>query len=168
MPDIFLIGTDHRYQFSQPNTSEADIAAFSQLIIQVCTRYSIANIAEEMSLDALHARQLTSSIPKLVSRKLGIPHLYCDPSVSEQASRGIADENAVRATQMINQTNLNELEQMVALERKKREPIWLEKLERCAIWPTLFIFGSWHSSSFSQLLVERGHSFAFIHADWRA
>lgn len=168
MPNILLLGTDHRYQFRDPSISSADMLEFERLISETCTMYDARLVAEEMSVAALNSRRLSELVPAATARSLGLAHLYCDPSPTEQLSRGIADENAVRAVAELRQTALTEVERLIAVERRKREPIWLEKLEACALWPALFIFGSWHSPSFSALLHDRGFSFTFVHSAWQA
>jgi hypothetical protein len=168
MPDFLLLGTDHRYQFSDPSISKSDILAFEQLIITTCESCGVNLIAEEMSLDALNIKQLSESIPASIAKRLKLPHLYCDPPVSEQLSLGIADENAIRAILGSRQTAPEEIQRFVELERRKREPVWLKNIEANAIWPVMFIFGSWHSQSFAELLSDHGHSYAFIHSAWRA
>jgi len=44
--------------------------------LPMCQQYTIALIAEEMSLDALHKWEHTESICKQVADALGIPHVY--------------------------------------------------------------------------------------------
>lgn len=165
---LLLLGTDHRFQRGDAEVPRYVINRFSSLIIDTCRLHQVAAIAEEMSTDALVEHGLRESVPACVARTIGLPHRYCDPGRSEQMILGIADENAVRAGSMVRQVPQHEIECLVSAERRKREPIWLARLQELATWPALFICGSWHIPSFSELLKKYGHSPIVIHSDWQA
>jgi hypothetical protein len=93
---VFLIGTDHRYQERQPCFKEASHHAFEVLLQRCVQENDIRAIAEEHSLDALSGKSLSRTVLDSLAALLGLPHKYCDPSIKQSVSLGIFQENQIR------------------------------------------------------------------------
>jgi len=146
MKTVLLIGTNHAYQ--HPGTHGEK---FRVVIEESCQQYAIMLIAEEMSLDALQKWEHTESICKQVADALGIPHVYCDPSVEEQIALGIKKPGKERDPEA----------------DAIREHYWLEHLLKQNTCPVLFICGPDHIESFRDLLRENDIAVRVLCKRWR-
>jgi len=171
---VYIIGTLHSYQFGAGSnlgniscTIENELS-FQSTISEVCKRYCIAAIAEEMSITALQEQSVAISVPKKVADILGIGkhHIYCDPTREQQEHLGIRDENTVKAYGMLTGKSESEISKDQIIERLKREPIWREKLLESNSWPVLFICGYWHVPTFSEEMRKAGCSIKVLYENW--
>jgi hypothetical protein len=151
---VTLVGTSHVYQWADANSDPADIARFSAFLEKLLCSSRAVCIAEEMSLDslALHGRQ-ESSVAALCNR-LRIRHEYCDPSAAEQVALGIINEGNILLGQHLHGWTDSEVGERIAAEHRKRERVWLSRLQVLSQWPAIFVCGSEHVSHFAHLLAE--------------
>ena len=88
MHQIYLIGTDHRYQrgfaFGVPDNVFVEFRALLQSAI---ARYGIRGIAEEMQVNAL--RISSGSVAFHLAKDLGLAHRYCDPDLATRQARAM-------------------------------------------------------------------------------
>ena len=174
---IYLLGTSHEYQRNDDSCTENSINEFMNYLRDICKRYNIKSIAEEMSEEALEFYEKTISIPKVLSQELSdIAHQYSDPNSEEKAKLGI--KRSGYYTQGVQFPESMKLEELKGLtqdeadlleweEDLKREPVWIEKILLLSNWPILFICGSKHIESFKKLLCERGISVEVLHLNWQ-
>lgn len=112
---------------------------FPIFLAKTAHEIGVKAIAEESNVDALEKFSATKSAASAVASKMGIKHLFCEPSIQERELLGIMSiENPA--------------------DFKKRENFWLEKLKTIDESPTLFILGAKHVSSFSNLANNSGLS----------
>ena len=140
MREIYLIGTDHRYQQGFAfGVSESVFAEFRALLRSAISRHGIRGITEEMNVDTL--RIPSGSLAFHLATELGLAHRYCDPD------RAIRQARAMKTPQ-------------------DRERYWIEQLQGFDGFPAIFICGSTHVDSFKSLLSEAGFAaFVFV-PDW--
>ena len=173
-PTVFIIGTSHAYQFGEgavfgeTTCSPEKAILFRSLLISLCEQHRIRGIGEELSVDTLSEMNRAESIPNIVAASRSLPHRYCDPDQLERANLGIRDENYICAIGQMSRAPLGQIEQEIYVERRKREPYWLNQLNQLNAWPTLFVCGAWHVPSFSSLLRESGVLAKVVVEDWGA
>ncbi len=114
----------------------------------------VCAIAEEMSLEALQKSHHPSlppgeSVPFQAAKELGRPCKYCCPP--DRATRDRLGISPYGDTPEDNE---------------KREAYWLEQLEKLGLFPCLFVLGSSHVTSFSNLLKKSGYKAEIVHAEW--
>lgn len=175
MRKVFIIGTNHVYQFGggaafkDATCSPEHEAKFRQFLVKACRSYGVVAIGEELSDNALTEMNRTDSVPKHAARELALEaHRYCDPNRAERKRLGIRDDSYIRATGQSSGKSKALIEEEVLAEHKKREPYWLAQLSALDAWPVLFVCGSCHVSSFSALLRESGAEATILEHDWRA
>ena len=90
-----------------------------------------------------------------------VKHKYCDHSLEQQKIMGIRHSGYFTQGRSLpeplkreDQKNLTQekADELEWQEDLKREPYWLCKIQDLKTWPTLFICGSKHVSTFSRLL----------------
>src|SRR5690349_8958490 len=91
MRQIYLIGTDHRYQQEgcMFGVSDSVLDEFRTLLRSAISRHGIRGVAEEMNVDTLRIR--SGSLAFHLAAKLGLTHRYCDP---DRATRQAKDMNS--------------------------------------------------------------------------
>lgn len=174
MRKVFIIGTNHVYQFGGgavfkgATCSPEQENKFRQLLIKACRSYGVVAIGEELSDDALTEKNLTESVPRNEARALSLAHRYCDPNGKERIRLGIRDDSYIRATGQMSGKSEALIDEEVLAERKKREPYWCDQLSALDACPVLFVCGSWHVPSFSVLLRQSGADAIILEHDGRA
>ena len=173
-PFLYLIGTDHVYQFGagakfgrtvcKPSQEEA----FRILLMDACENYGVAAIAEELNEQALLEVGKEVSVPRAVASSLRLPHRYCEPNRDERLQLGISDENTVTAFGQLSGKTNTEIEHLILVEWQKREQLWLEHVRELGAWPVLFICGSSHVPSFTELLRSETVACHVVASDWVA
>lgn len=172
MRKVFIIGTNHVYQFGSGSDfkgttcSQQQEAKFRQLLIKVCGSCCVAAICEELSEEALRKMALTESVPKKIAHALSLCHRYCDPNEKERNKMGIRDDSYIRTAGIMSHQSQESIEQEVLAERRKREPYWIGQLLKLDAYPVLFVCGSWHVPSFSDLLRHSGAESIIVERDW--
>ncbi len=140
MRQVYLIGTDHRYQQGFAfGVSDSVFVQFRTLLRSSITRYDIRGIAEEMNVDTL--RIPSGSLAFHLAAELELAHRYCDPDQAMRQARGMKSP-------------------------QDRERYWIEQLQSFDGLPAMFICGSTHVDSFKSLLLEAGFEPFVIAPDW--
>ncbi len=171
---VYVIGTGHTYQFGVGIEFGGEICTESQereflmMLRATCNSLEINLIAEEMHNDGLSMRGLNESVPSKCARDIGIRHIYADPTIEEQKTLGIREETAVRYFSTQDGKTPSEIEADVLAERRKREPIWCDKISSAGCTCCLFVCGSWHVPSFVSLLNERSFVAHILYENWKS
>lgn len=155
---VIIVGTSHEYQWAGKNLSENEISLFYAFIISLAKKHGIRAIAEEMSVEALKKENREHSTLFQVSKTLNICHQYSDPEIGEQERLGILNEGTVEYYGKYRcNWSRHEIDNRIENEDRKREAVWLSKIEDLNTWPLLFICGSKHTIPFRKLLAETGY-----------
>jgi hypothetical protein len=125
-------------------------------------------IGEELSEDSLAQSNSPESVPMRVAKALKLSHCFCDPSTEERKRLGLAlDHNSVEIGAWLKQGSTPEsINAEVAVEHRKRERVWLERLHAFDIWPTLFVCGANHTHGFAAMLEGHGVRVEVAAEDW--
>jgi len=165
---IYIFGTDHKYQREDPSLSQYQIDKFKTDIEKLCVELNIRLLAEENNLEAQEEHALNHSLLHQSSNKLNIEHIYCDPNRRERNEHGIQQENDIRASFMFKTVDEQDILKKVYESHKKRESLWLNRIEKVNTWPVLVLCGSNHVNSFSNLVKEQGYKLEILFEDWHA
>lgn len=157
---VVLVGTSHRIQMREPS--------FRSFLEQVCRRFSIKAIAEEMNEEGLREQELKGTIPMCVATSLDLPHCHCDPGRAERRNLGIRQENEIRRDTFFSESKPSDAEMTAEREGafRARERYWLEQLGTFSPRPVLFVCGASHVESFCNLLKAEGDSVEVAAYDW--
>lgn len=172
---LVLIGTSHTFQYGAGNawsrkapcTAEAE-QAFRDVLVEAISRFCLRCVAEEMNEQCLAEAEKPASVPQLVARSLGLPHVLCEPNLGERMVLGIEPENAIRVSAFLNDKTEEDVVAALKEQFRKRESVWLQRVEHLGTWPVLFVCGANHVPSFSALLEQNGVGCEVLHADWAA
>ncbi len=176
---VYLVGTSHAYQggISRENACCNDLIEFSIFLYKICCVYEIKAICEEMHPENLDDKHKGISIPMLVASLLDdvVKHKYCDPSSEQQKIMGIEkcgyfsripklpEISRPKDLKNITQAEADKLERQ---ENLKREPFWLCKIQDLDTWPIIFICGSDHVPTFSNLLRTATFTVIAVNKKW--
>ena len=168
-PLVYLIGVNHAVQFKHP-WSQMVVGepegvgmkreAFKAHISEMIDKLDIEVLAEEFSTRQAYAAEeeafrqkgaaeLEETAPpplswetvlEQLSKAKGIEHRFCDPDSTERKALGI-EVDSRKATEA---------------DWRKREQVWLERIEDCKGRRVLFVCGDNHYESFAQLLESDG------------
>lgn len=157
---IIVVGTSHTIQ-----TTDMALQPFLE---NLCQKFNVRAVAEEMSEEALAEKDRAASIPMRVAKTLQIPYRFCDPDRTQRATLGIRQENDIRLEAFLSNSALSEAEIATRLadSHAKREQYWLNQLRDFNVWPVLFVCGADHVASFSQLLKRQGMTVHVAAEDW--
>lgn len=173
-PAVHVIGTGHHYQFGagvkfgQVECSSADAHAFAEYLLQLAKTTRARLIAEELNFQALHEVGASISVPQQVAALLCISHLFCEPDREERASLGIMDENTVRALAFMEHLPEPVIQARLQDHWRRREEEWHKRIAQAALSPVLFVCGSNHSNTFSELLRTHGVEVTVEQGNWEA
>jgi len=143
---VLLVGTRHDYQRPGGPGSEA----FRVFIATTCRERNILVIAEEISLDGLLGAK--QSICNQVAGTLCLTHCYCDPSIEEQKTLGIAHPGKTNSSAFSAVPNPHEVDPEVEGANEIRRRCWLQRIVELDSWPVLFVCGAHHVEPFRELL----------------
>jgi len=133
---IYLVGVDHQVQHNGPTMipeREKAISDFCDFLEAKSKELRISVMAEEFNEDALELSRASKSTVQQIAERLGLKHLYCDPTKNKRIQLGIQND------------------------RDLREEYWLSclndyvKAERI-----LFVCGLEHLDTFHQKLTLKG------------
>jgi hypothetical protein len=170
---VFLIGTHHTYQYGVGSTygdgcSLADEAAFRTLVRRMSDDCRASALAEELNEDGLAEHGVKQSVLQQEAAALGLPHRFCEPSLSDRSALAVQQENDIRIQAWMKGWPEEEVQRRLATEFRKRETVWLERLLGLDTWPALFVCGANHVGSFSSLLAEQGLAVEVLETCWEA
>jgi hypothetical protein len=159
---LVLIGTSHEYQMR----SNAAASEFEALIDEVCTRFQVRAIAEEMSLEALAQKNASVTVCKGVADDRDLCHRYCDVNSEQRAALGVRSENDIKAKGWLAGWDAETIEREIRKSHAIREHYWLAQLREMNCWPMLFVCGANHVAPFQALLKVGGISTHIRAHDW--
>jgi len=153
-----LIGTRHSIQRGTKKNDN-----FKDFIKELCTKYKIKAIAEEIDNENKY-------IAQNVSTEFGIKYKIIEPTPEEKKKLQIEEEYHI-IYELSNRydiedwdkqyTNdalppkvLEEYKERLKKTYKQREKVWMKKILQLNTWPLLIICGSDHSQSFCELLTS--------------
>lgn len=165
---VYILGTCHAYQRNDDSCLPNSIDEFKLYLKSVCQLNGIKSIGEEMSLTALEENDRKESIPKTFAQEYGnLPHRYCDPDRSEQERLGIKPSDYFNVQAHLEKWPEEKKAKLEWEEDLKREPSWLCNILELNVWPLLFICGSKHVESFSQLLSASSFIVYIVNKNWK-
>ena len=126
---FLLVGVDHIIQHGGylDEKKKAALEVFHSYLCEVTSKYSIDLIAEEFSEFLLAMNNTSFCTCREVACHLSVEHRFCDPNPNERIDLSI-------------ETN------------EQREQEWLRRLDDAKSKHILFVCGSSHLESFSNLL----------------
>lgn len=169
---LVLVGTSHEFQFGVvAGCTPAEVENFKASLARLIQLHGAKSVTEEMSLAALsRGYALSSSTTYNLAMDLGLRHRYCEPEPEEHAALGIEEEGAIKLKAQPPMFGQNwSDEQVVAgirTARALREREWLKRLLDLNVWPTIFVCGALHVSSFRDLLVHSGVQVFVAEENW--
>lgn len=161
---IIVLGTSHPLQCGSKECAEKQIENFKRCLKQILSDYKIKYIVEEMNDERLKNHEVENTLAYALSKDMeGIKHKYVDLSSEQLAELFVyIDHFMFRESTNCNKKNKRELLHRHLLN-PIRERFWLSNILYLDTWPTLFICGSDHINSMTDLInvLEYGpvHSF---------
>jgi hypothetical protein len=144
---IYLIGSNHTYQLGvRPwgDISENAISEYRGFLLETIKRYAIVGIAEKMNVSALKIHRVEGdSVAFDLAAELNIAHRYCEEE------RGIQEARTNKKP------------------HTQREQYWIGQLETFNAFPAIFLLGSDHIGSFTNLLNKSGFQSVVLADDWK-
>ncbi len=171
---VHVVGTGHHFQFGsgvkfgRDECTLEQAQAFSAYLLGLAETIGAKLVAEELNLQALQEVGASISVPQQVAAFLRIAHLFCEPNREERASLGIMEENALRALGFIENQSEGNIQARLRDHWRRREVEWYKRIADATLSPALFICGSNHSSTFSDLLRANGIEVTVQHSNWEA
>lgn len=129
---IYLLGIDHQVQH-QKQTQVSMVFAF--YLSKKVNELNIKFIGEEWFEDLLKENGVATTVTQDVAQKHKVGHMFCDPNRKERSEIGWTSKN----------------------DDNLREKFWLEKIKDKLNVNIIFVCGSDHLESFSELLKNFGH-----------
>ena len=163
-----ILGTNHFHQAVGNRKGRPD--AFQSYLVGLARSNKYDAIAEELSVEAIPKLGGTDSVARLVSQDIGIKHLFCDPTSSERVEIGIRSEDTIKQLlqigKLMNANESREVDAELKRDWPAREEFWLRKLRTLRASNILFIVGSDHVKTFSELLDRQRICFICLEERW--
>lgn len=163
---IYVIGTDHRYQYLSNELEDRDHQGFRELIEYTITDKNISLISEESNLEALKEKGVTESVLQSISKETGLAHLFTEASRIYRNENGMEQENNIRASAFFEGISEKDIEDRIQASYRARERHWLNLIKNENKWPVLHICGANHSVMFCKLAKEERIDAFLLHEDW--
>ncbi|QTN29107.1 hypothetical protein HZ993_04485 [Rhodoferax sp. AJA081-3] len=107
------------------------------------------------------------SVLQSLAEDLGLPHQFCEADKAERATMGVHGKNWILASAEMNDQSEVEVQAALDEEFRRRETIWLQRIDVLNVWPILFVCGTEHVSSFSARLASNSVSVKLLETEWR-
>jgi hypothetical protein len=136
MPKVFLVGVDHRIQYTNAACGPewtAEIRAFEDYLISEVAKRSVDLVAEEFNEELLAQNSATACTVRDAASRGHCPHMFCEPNNAERTVLNLS-------------TN------------ERREEVWLQRLVETDARRILFVCGDDHLTTFAQRLKASGFS----------
>ena len=171
MRTVLLVGTDHKFQRPVNRSKAAGVERFQATLRELCLRYKVQAIAEEMNLQALQDHEVAESIPYQLCGELKLLHQYSDPSREERKVLGIRSDHDIelqgwRESWSRKKINASIRRYGSIASDRIREKEWLRRIQKLKAWPLLFVCGADHFAQFSRLLRMAGLTEVEAFKDW--
>lgn len=173
MNTVVLLGTEHPIQLGEKAPDQ-----FRAVLVDVCIKNNVKAIAEEINKG-------DKTIASTLAVDLQLQYLYADPDIKERMDRGIP--TSIEQDIIIDYVNQypnigmwprepsrdnlltevwEEYSKRTEDAYRKREQVWLEKINTFNRWPLLFICGTNHFDEFSKLLIASEFHIIEAHKHW--
>lgn len=168
---VVLVGTDHKFQRPVNGSEGARVESFREVIRELCFRYKVQAIAEEMNLQALQEYQITESVACQLCSELRLLHQYSDPSLEERTALGIQRDHDIELQGWRERWPREKIDAALhnygsLASDQIREKEWLCRIQELDAWPLLFICGANHFVAFAALLRHAGVTVIEACQDW--
>ncbi len=165
-----VVGTTHDIQRGENLKDD-----FKPYLIDLCKKYDIETIAEEIRDDANFV------VAEDVCQDLGIYHKIIDPNPTEYDDLGVKEYHIIEREVMSRHyldfkpskdngtpsDALSEFESRIRDEHcRPREAEWLKRIQEHDNWPILVICGSKHFESFCSLLSDNDIGVTTCESNW--
>lgn len=165
---IFIVFTNHANQMI--GCEHGDAFNFIDYLSNICLNKNIDLIAEELSEEALASSHAIDSSCRILSGKMGIRHIFCDPESAERKFLGIPSESEILEDlgfgKVLTRAQAIQLKTEEMRYWNARENYWIENIIQHDFKRCLFICGSSHIGSFSKNLSSKGINFEIITENW--
>lgn len=165
---LFIIHTNHAHQIVGHEAGNAD--EFMEHLEKICRLHRIDLIAEEFSTEALAKSKATESTCRLLSKRIKINHIFCDPDSKQRAQLNIPTTNQILENLKFGKIRLQHQENQLIIEERKywplRENYWIDCIFSHEFQNCLFVCGSDHFESFRQQLFSNQICFEVIDEKW--
>lgn len=171
MRTVVLVGTDHKFQRPVSGSGAEGVESFRDAIRELCLRYKVHAIAEEMNPQALQEHQMTESVAYQLCSELRLLHQYSDPSLQERKALGIQRDHDIQLQGWRERWPREKIDAALRnhgsiASDQIREKEWLCRIQVLDAWPLLFICGANHFVAFTSLLRHAGVTVIEAHQDW--
>jgi hypothetical protein len=169
---LFIVGTAHHLQYGAGITfggqlcTESGQVAFEQLLRKLCSEVSADTIAEELSQQSMKEVGSIESVPHIIAKEAGLPHIFCDPNREERRQLGILDENEIRMSKWPKVFEEPGVQRLLAESNRRREAEWLRRIQEMNGARVILVCGAIHSDAVAQLAQSRLFKATIIHRDW--
>lgn len=152
---VFLIGISHQIQ-SDTSRNNQTTKSFVDYISKKILELNIKILAEEYSEDACIIADVKQSTIQSLAIQYQLLHRYVDPGNIDREKLGIkSNQEILNSIDPSNYDNLAEIrDKELKKDFPKREGFWLERLADLTGSNIIFVCGSKHLESFSNLLTS--------------
>lgn len=168
MTQLHILGTGHKLQCGVPPHSATEVAAFEEELHRLCSKYSIARIAEEMSADGLASNGVSVTLAGRFCQQQNLQHQYVDLGRAERNILSIDDSPILTTVmhQSLSDGGAQFRGAMSILADEVRERVWISRLLALSSWPCLFVCGASHVSPVFRLWHSVGFEVKVAHFDY--
>jgi len=165
---LYLFGTSHKYQCGGRDCSRDQADAFATQVREICIKYNIKRITEEMTLDGRKRYEVSETIAKGIASDLMIHHHEVDLSECERNALSIVDSAVLKARLVFRSRDGGEKLRIKfdKLTDQVRERVWVARIMNSNSWPVLFILGADHISTFSKVWRSLGGNVEVLWQDY--
>jgi hypothetical protein len=161
---LVLLGTSHAIQRGESGRP-SDLEARLEI---VCRDFAVRALGEEMNREVLAKGNTPETVGERVARRLGLAHIYCDPTEAERMSMGTTTVPKIHAQAWRLDWSDEETARQLATHNDLVEGYWFGRIRELDLWPMLFMCGAEHVSSFSRRASQQGHEVVIADKDWGA
>lgn len=151
---VLLVGTNHSHQYVGYQNGAAE--KFGIYLTMIIDTEAIDLLAEELNEESIKCFRASDSIARLIASERKLNHLFCDPNSIERRNIGIPTTEELRQKFSYGGNPTNKQNSNIETEARVywpiRERFWLDRLMSRSSNRCLFVLGSNHVDSFSQLL----------------
>lgn len=165
MPIVHLVGTSHQLQGVAPLRNASGEARFCDYIGNLASQLKVDIVGEEASIEVanLFCGSALSPIATLMQR-LGIPHVYLDPTDQEGVRLGIPHSVASKLARLEGRSD--EAERIESVRWEGREAEWQRRLQTWDFERALVICGSSHIPTLRKRLTDAGYEIVIEDPNW--
>lgn len=166
MSTVFIVGTNHKYQFEARGVTLNDIYQFREYLRAMVSEHAIFAIAEEMSITALQENNLEYSVAQGLSAELGLAHDLSDPEPNIRLQLGIRSRNEIERDVFLCGNDQSAIENEIRHSYGIREEYWISRLSVLGVFPVLFICGADHVRFLDAKLSCAGYTAIILIKNW--